>query len=38
MFFSDNSFLSMLARVIHLYGIPKVSEWVGVRLWSCILA
>lgn len=38
MFFRDNSFLSRLACVIHLYGIPKVSEWVGSRLWSRILA
>ena len=38
MFFRDNSFLSRLARVIHLYGIPKVSKWVGSRLWSRIVA
>ena len=38
MFFRDNSFLSRLACVIHLYGIPKVSKWVGSRLWSRIFA
>lgn len=38
MFFSDNSFLNRLARVIHLYGIPKVSGWVGSRLWRRIVA
>ena len=38
MFFRDNSFLSRLSRVIHLYGIPKVSKWVGSHLWSRIVA
>ena len=38
MFFRDNSFLSRLSCVVHLYGIPKVSKWVGSRLLSRILA
>lgn len=38
MFFRDNSFLSRLSCVVHLYGIPKVSKWVGSRLWSRIFA
>ena len=38
MFLENDGFWGRLLRTAHLYGIPKVSEWLGARLWARIIA
>lgn len=38
MFLENNGFWGKLLRSAHLYGIPKVSEWVGSRVWARMIA
>ena len=38
MFLENDGFWGRLLRTAHLYGIPKVSQWVGSRVWARIIA